>query len=138
MGLLRKLYLFFIQNFSSSKKVSSSKNVSLPKKFFNLKNLTYPKKVFERMQTLSRIMKVLEHFFLITKKKFSDLVKFLKIYKVKIQMQFFFISCKLEFIFLLESRKTNLKGRNFRKENSFFRIENCGKFSGNLKKLNAL
>ena len=60
---------------------------------------------------------------------FSDLGKFWKISKVKIHMQFFSISCKLEFIFFIRiKKKKNLKDRYFRKENSFFRFENCGKF----------
>ena len=35
-------------------------------------------------------------------------------------------------------RNILLKDRHFRKENSFFRFENCRKFSGNFRKFNAL
>ena len=35
-------------------------------------------------------------------------------------------------------QKKILKDRHFRKENSFFGFKNCGKFSGNFKKFNAL
>ena len=69
--------------------------------------------------------------------QFSDPGKFWKISEVKIHMQFFFISCKLE-CSSYQNPEKNLKDRHFRKENSFFGFENCGKFSGNFGKCNAL
>ena len=70
---------------------------------------------------------------------FSDFGKFWKISKVKIHKYFFFISFQSEFILLIRiQKKKNLKDRHFRKENSFFAFENCGKFSRNFGKCNAL
>ena len=86
------------KNGYSPKSVYSSKKVSLPKKCFTwkiwlIRNRIFKSTFFEKYLTIklkiylsthSRIMKVLEHFYLISKNKFSDLGKFWKISKVKI------------------------------------------------------
>ena len=53
-------------------------------------------------------------------------------------MQFFSFPVSQNLFCLLESRKKNSKDRHFRKENSIFGFENCGIFSKNCGKCNAL
>ena len=65
--------------------------------------------------------------------EFSDLGKFWKISKVKIHMQFFFISCKLEFILLIRIQKKNLKTDILGRKTVFLDLKIVENFRGILE-----
>ena len=93
---------------------------------FHLKNLTNPKKFSREYNVYVRIPNFLTSW------------NFEKFLRWKFICSFFPFPVTYNLFFLLESRKKKLKDRHFRKENSFFRFENCGNFSGNSRKFNAL
>ena len=112
----------------SPKKIISPKKCKKvnPEKMFHMKNLSNPKTFLRECNNYVKIPNIL------TSENFG---KFLMWKSICI---FFFMSCKLEFIPLIRIQKKNLKDRHFRKKNSLFGFENCGKFSGNFGKCNAL